>query len=137
MADRGLPIVQLFFPCESATLDLADESWVLKRPLHAVAVPLGDGFPFHLDELSLYAQLIYGVGPFNLSVQFVDQESGTVLATSRPIQRSFTAGNRAAATEEVFQLRNLTFPRPGVCEFRFLANHTELQGGVAVLRVLG
>jgi hypothetical protein len=137
MADRVLPIVQLFFPCESATLDLVDEKWLLKGPFYAVEAPTDLAFPFQVGELFLYVQLLYGVGTFNLAIQFVDQESGVILATSGPIQRIFSAANRSSVTEEVFELRNLTFPRPGVYEFRLVGNHTELQGGIAVLRVLG
>jgi hypothetical protein len=125
------------FPCESATLDLADEKWLLKQPLHAVELPAGKAFPFRVQELWLYVQLMYGLGDFNLSIQFADRESGVVLGSSDVIQRTFDASNRTQAVEEVFRLRGLVIPRAGVYEFRLIGNHQPLPGGVAVLRVSG
>lgn len=137
MADRVLPLVRLFSPCQGAILDLADEQWMLKRPLHGVELPAGTQFPYRERVLWLYAQLIYGVGDFNLSVQFVDQESNTVIGTAKPVRRSFDGGNRGRVTEEVFCLKRLMFPQPGLYEFRLIANHFPLPDGVVLFRVMG
>ena len=135
MPDRVAPIVPLFFPCESATIDLSDEKWVLKQPLHLVKLPNGAVFPYRVHEIWLYAQLIFGLGDFNLSIQLVEPDSGIVLGKSAVIQRTFDAENRSITTEETFRLRGITFPRSGMYELRLIGNHDTLPGGVAVLRV--
>ena len=135
VSDRVAPIVPLIFPCEFATLDLADEKWQLKQPLHFVRLPDDKSFPFRVDEFWLYAQLMYGLGEFNLSVQLIEQESGIIVGRSEVIQRLFDARNRWKAIEEVFRLRGMVFPRSGIYELRLIGNHQVLPGGVSVLRV--
>ena len=137
MANRVLPRVRLFFPCDSAILDLADDKWVLKNPWHAVALPAGAGFPFRVVEIALYAQLTDGVGEFQLSVQLRHTESQTILGKSLPTPREFVGGGQLAVVEEVFLLSGVPFPRADLYEFNLLANHQLLEGGTAHLRVFG
>jgi hypothetical protein len=124
------PIVRLFFPCEDATLDLEDESWTLKNPLHTISLPPG---ATGVKELWLYAQLTEGVGTFNLSVEMRTEEGIRIGKGSPPSSRSFPGG--VAVVEEVFHLVNVPFARPGLYEFVLLANHAELEGGKSYLRV--
>jgi len=131
MANRVLPKVRLFFPCDSATLDPADNKWVLKNPWHTVGLPPGASFPFRVVEIWLYAQLTDGIGDFQLSVQLRDSESQTILGTSPPTQREFVGGNQWAVIEEVFHMTMIPFPRANLYEFKLLANHAELEGGMA------
>jgi hypothetical protein len=135
VANVVLPIVRLFFPCEEATLDLNDEKWLLKNPLHTVEMPPGVQANFVVDGIALYAQFTGGVGSFNLSVQLVDDSSGVVLGVSRP-PISFHMPGGSDIFEEVFEMPPLRFPHPGVYQIRLIANHASLENGAAWLRVL-
>jgi len=63
VADIIKPVVHLFFPCDEAVLDLADEKWTLKNPWHTVAMPPGVTGNFVQEEIWLYAQLTAGWEP--------------------------------------------------------------------------
>jgi hypothetical protein len=136
MANQVLPIVRLFFPCDSATLDLADNKWTLKNPWHTVGMPAGLTERFIQPEIWLYAQLTDGLGKFNLVVEMRDSESQTIIGRSRPEPRDFQGGQQLLAVEVVFKMTNVPFPRPGVYEFKLLGNYAPLDGGSAFLRVL-
>jgi hypothetical protein len=99
----------------------------------ADAMPPGVTADFIQQEIWLYAQLTGGLGTFYLTVHLHD-ESGTRIGRSQPSSRDFPGG--LIAIEEVFHLINVPFDRPGVYEFRLLANHAELEGGRVDLRVL-
>ena len=134
MADIVKPVVHLFFPCDEAVLDLADEKWTLKNPWHTVAMPPGITANFVQEEIWLYAQLTGGVGTFRFSVQLRD-ETGRVVGKSKPSdERDLSGGNQVF--EEVFHLIRVPFDTPGLYEFKLLGNHAELEGGTAYLRVL-
>jgi hypothetical protein len=135
MANRVLPSVRLFFPCDSATLDPSDNKWVLRNPRHTVSVPSGVAFPVRVKEIYLYAQLTDGVGAFQLSVQLRRAGSDVILGRSPPSPTiEFVGGLQVV--EEVFHLIKIPFPRADLYEFKLLANHTELEGGTACLRVV-
>lgn len=133
MADIVKPIVRLFFACDEAILDLQDEKWTLKNPWCTVAMPPGVTEDFCQEEIWLYAQLTDGLGKFDLSVHLYD-ETGRRVGRSPPYPREFPGGS--VTVEEVFHLTEVPFDRPGVYEFRLLANHAELKGGVFTLRIL-
>jgi len=133
VADVVKPVVRLFFPCDEAVLDLADGKWMLKNPWHTVAMPPGVAGDFVQQEIWLYAQLTGGLGTFYLSVHLHD-EDGTRIVKSQPFARDFPGG--LIAVEEVFHLIDIPFDRPGLYEFKLLANHAELEGGTVNLRVL-
>ncbi len=134
MADIIKPVVRLFFPCDEAVLDLADDKWTLKNPWHTVAMPPSVTGNFVQEEIWLYAQLNGGVGAFRFSVQFRN-ETGRVVGKSKPSdERNLSGGNQVF--EEVFHLTRVPFDKPGLYEFKLLGNHADLEGGTAYLRVL-
>jgi hypothetical protein len=135
MADRVLPIVRLFFPCDDAVLDLQDMKWSLKHPWSTVAMPPGVRENFGQEFIWLYAQLVEGVGEFMLSVEMRDYETGQWLGRSRPEPWDFAGGDQLAVHEVVFEMVNVPFPRPSLYVFQVMANHAELEGGTAFLRV--
>jgi len=135
MADRVKPIVRLFFPCDAAVIDLADNKWELKNPWHTVAMPPGVTEKFGQKELCLFAQLTDGVGDFNLSVELRNFDSGIRLGRSNPEPWDFAGGDQLTVHEVVFKMTNVPFPTPGLYAFHLMANHAETEGGVAYLRV--
>lgn len=136
MAGRVVPTARLFFPCEEATRNTATGAWILTRPMHTAHPEPRGQFPFEVDELWVYAQLTDGVGKFNLTVQVLDYVTGTILVASRPEPREYTGGEQWRVHDEVFLLTKLTIPRPGVYEFRLLANHAPVSGGSSFLRIV-
>lgn len=136
MADRVPPIVRLFFPCDSAVLDLADLKWQLTNPWHTVAMPAGVREKFGQKVIWLYAQLTDGVGEFNLTVELRNHDTGEFVGRSRPEWWDFLGGDQLTVHEVVFKMTNVPFPTPGLYMFRLLTNHVELEGGIAYLRVL-
>ena len=133
MADVVKPIVRLFFPCDEAIFDIADEKWTLKNPWHTVAMPPGITANFYQEEIWLYAQFIGGVGEFYLSVHLMD-DAGQVVGRSKPSLWELAGGIQVC--EEVFHMTNVPFARPGLYEFKLMANHAEVEGGTVYLRVL-
>jgi hypothetical protein len=134
VADIIKPVVRLFFACDEAILDLADQKWTLKNPWHTVAMPPGVTGNFAQEEIWLYAQLTGGLGTFRFSVQLRD-ETGRVVGKTKPSdERALSGGNQVF--EEVFRLTRVPFDKPGLYEFKLLGNHADLEGGTAYLRVL-
>ena len=84
----------------------------------------------------LYAQLTDGVGDFNLSVELRNHDTGVQLGRSRPEPWEFVGGDQLTVHEVVFKMTNVPFPKPGLYVFMLKANHAELEGGAAYLRVL-
>lgn len=135
MADRVLPIVRLFFACDSAIIDLSDEKWLLKNPWHTLAMPPGVKEKFVQMVIWLYAQVTDAVGEFNLRIQ-LQTKDGFVLGASDVQPVVFPGTDRLAVFERVFKMTDVPFPRPDVYEFRLIANYAELEGGKFELRVL-
>ncbi len=136
MADRVLPMVRLFFPCEDAALDIESAAWILTEPLHTVWIPRESLGRFSVNDLWLCAQLTDGVGEFNLSVE-MRNEAGIRVGRSKPSRQAFPGGEQLAVLEVVFHLKDVPIHQPGIHEFRVVANHADdLHGGVVSLRVL-
>ncbi len=133
MADVVKPIARLFFACDEAVFDLADGKWTLKNPWHTVGMPPGVTKDFRQEEIWLYAQFTSGVGSFYLSVHLLD-DAGLVIGRSPPVLWELSGGNQVF--EEVFQMTRVPFARPGIYEFKLMANHAEMEGGTFYLRVL-
>lgn len=136
MANRVLPVVRLFFPCDQAVLDLTDMKWSLKNPWHTVQMPPGVSEKFAQRELWLYAQLTGGLGDFNLAVELRDGDTGARIGRPSQPERFEFVGGRLTAVEVVFKMVNVPFPKAGHYVFKLLANHAELEGGTSELRVL-
>ena len=136
MANRVLPVVRLFFACDSAVQDLADEKWSLKNPWHTVQMPLGVTKKFGQEVIWLYAQLTGGVGDFNMTVELDDFDTDTRIGEpSQPEPWAFVGG-QLPAVELVFRMDRVPFPKPGLYVFKLNANDAELEGGTSELRVL-
>ncbi|MBX9627317.1 MAG: hypothetical protein K2X82_26175 [Gemmataceae bacterium] len=135
MADRVKPVVRLFFPCDDAVIDLADGKWMLKNPWHTVGMPPGVREKFGQRLIWLYAQLTDGVGEFDLTVELRNYDTGERLGRSKPERWDFAGGDQLTVHEVVFKMENVPFPTPGLYVFQLMANHAELDGGAAYLRV--
>ena len=144
MADRVPPIVRLVLPCDDASLDLADEKWVLKNPWAAVGVPPGERFPFRLADAWVYAQFGEGVGTFELAIQVRhvrDDGSRRTVGSGGVTRLTLPGGNALVVYDMVFHLRRLPFRGPGLYEFALIADAGEggawepLAGATAVVRV--
>lgn len=133
MANVVKPIVRLFFPCDEALLDLDDQKWTLKNPWHTVAMPPGITGNFIQEEIWLYTQFTGGVGTFDFSVHLMNEE-GLVIGKSKPSRWELSGG--IEVFEEVFRMTHVPFVRPGLYAFKLMANHAEIEGGTAYLRVL-
>jgi hypothetical protein len=134
----NLPVVRMLVACQDVVVDLADGSWVIRRPYHTVWMPPGVTKNFGQRELWVYAQLSDGLGEFSLGVEFVpfdpSRPSPLVLGRSEPERRHFV--DRLEVHEVAFRLRNVAIPKPGQYEFRLLAGGKVLENGTAYLDVL-
>lgn len=135
MADRVLPVVKLFFPCDEATYDPSDEKWVVRHPYFTARMPEGVTENFGALEVWLYAKITDAVGDFALVVEMYNEAGGRI-ARSAPVARHFPGGGQLDESDEVFVLRRVPFRKPGIYRFKLLANHAETQGGTVDLRVL-
>ncbi len=136
-ASPGLvrPTVRLFFTCDSAVYDLADDRWELKNPWHTVWMRRGVRRKFGVKKLTLYVQVSGGLGDFDISVVLQYLTGKVVLGRSDPQRASFAPDERLVVTELTFDMTDVPFPRPDTYEFRLMAGGEQLEGGSALLRV--
>jgi hypothetical protein len=126
MANVVLPKVRMFVPCLGISLD-PSALRTIYGPLHTIRMPPGIDKNYEVEELWFYVVLTDGVGTFRLSVEMRSVED-IVLAASQPRPVTLVGG---------LQLESAPFPRPGVYEFRLIANHAHLDdGGTAFIRLL-
>lgn len=136
MADRVKPIVRLFFACDAAVIDLADERWMLKNPWHTVWMPSGVRGGFGPRVIWLYAQLTDGLGDSNLTVELRNYDTGERLGRGEPERWDFDGEDRLTVHEVVFKMTNVPFPVPGLYVFQLMANLAVMADGTVYLRVL-
>ena len=73
MADQIRPVVRMLLPCESAICVFDDEAeewkYLITAPWSTVMLPPNASFPFRPVRLSLYAQMMQGVGKFQIHAE--------------------------------------------------------------------
>src|SRR5688500_11216236 len=121
MANVVLPKVRLFVPCMS--LDIGPGKPVtIHSPLHTIRMPPGISEKYVVDAIWFYVVLTDGVGAFRLSVEMRNDED-VVLQKGKPALHQFRGGGQLEAHEVPVSMSPVPFPRPGMYEFRLLANH--------------
>jgi hypothetical protein len=135
MANVVLPKVRMFIPCLGVVLE-PNRPCAIHSPLHTIRMLPGVSKNYLVDELWFYVVLTDGVGTFRLSVELRGDE-GIVVARSEVRTIVFAGGKQLDMQEFPIHMAPVPFARPGIYEFRLLANHAHLQeGGTALLRVL-
>jgi hypothetical protein len=135
MANVVLPKVRMFIPCLAIDLE-ADKPVTVYSPLHTIRMAPGVTEKYLLNEMWFYIVLTDAVGTFRLTVELYDMEE-IVLRKSKPEQVAFVGGAQLNLKEMRVQMKAAPFARPGLYEFRLIANHAHLEdGGTALLRVL-
>ena len=137
MANQILPVVKLFVVCEEVSFDTESAGYVLRIPLHNVALPGDTTFPFEWDRLDCYAQLSDAVGTFRFAVEVLPEAADTVLYRSSPVELMFPVRGRIMVFEQHFRLTDVRFPRPEVYRVRLVCNHAPLPNAEATIRILG
>jgi hypothetical protein len=135
MAKVVLPKVRMFIPCLAIDLE-PGKPRTIHSPLHTIRMPPGVSEKYLLDEMCFYVVLTDGVGTFRLSVELYGMDD-IVLAKSEPEQVAFIGGAQLSVKELRVPMALVPFARPGLYEFKLIANHAHLEdGGTALLRVL-
>lgn len=135
MANVVLPKVRMFIPCVSVDLE-PGRPRTIHSPLHTVRMLPGVTQNYLVDELWFYVVLTNGVGTFRLRVEMRSEED-IVVRMSKLQTVVFPGGQQLEAQELRIHMELLPFARPGIFEFRLIANHAHLEeGGTALLRVL-
>ncbi len=97
-----------------------------------VAPPEGDGYPFRIERLFVYAQLWGDVGEYSVRIRFVrielqgyDEEievqlgdDGEARVYPMPTHRPVTVGDRNRIEEFAFAIGPVPFTAPGLYEFQ-------------------
>ena len=129
MADGSQrPTVRLFVVCADAVLLLSADGeplgghWEIANALHTVWMQPGYMSQV-VPRLSVYAQLTDGHGRFNLGVtveelDLADPRRDRLVGWSDP--HPVELDDPWEVTEEVIELRDIPFPRPGQYRFRLL-----------------
>jgi hypothetical protein len=149
MADQVRPVVRMLIPCENAIVVLDEETdlwqYVLTAPWSIVMLPQNTSFPFRPVQMSLYAQLVQGVGEFDIHAEMrrvrlnIDGTLSAiekVLGRSASLQVTCSENERLLVTEVAFDFSGAPFGQTGVYEFRLMANYAELPGVRALLNVV-
>jgi hypothetical protein len=139
MADRVLPKVSLIFPCSEAVYDLDPEWWTLSDPWTVVLYPPGVHGNFDVPGFAVYAHLTDGVGEFELHIEMrylPEREQPVLVGRGSATRIEFPGGDQLLARDMVFEMRNVPFDRPGDYEFSIWANHVQLPGSAARMRVV-
>jgi hypothetical protein len=135
MANVVLPKVRMFIPCVSVVLELG-RARTIHSPLHTIRMLPGVNQKYLVDELWFYVVLTDGVGTFRLKVEMRGEED-VVVRTSKPQTVFLPGGQQLDAREVRVRIEQVPFARPGIYEFRLVANHAHLEdGGTALLRIL-
>ncbi len=135
MANVVLPKVRMFIPCVGVDLE-PGRPRTIHSPLHTIRMLPGVSKNYLVDALWFYVVLTDGVGTFRLSVEMRGAED-IVVATSKPLAIVFPGGQQLEAQELRICIERVPFARPGIYEFRLVANHAHLEdGGTALLRIL-
>ena len=135
MANVVLPRVRMFIPCLGIDLEPGVVR-TIHSPLHTIRMLPGVNQNYLVDELWFYVVLTDGVGTFRLSVEMRGDED-TVVKRSEPRTLVFAGGQQLEVNELPLRMAPVPFRRPGIYEFRLVANHAHLEdGGTALLRVL-
>jgi hypothetical protein len=135
MANVVLPKVRMFIPCLAVDLE-AGKPVTIHSPLHTIRMAPGVTEKYVIDEIWFYVVLTDGVGTFRLSVDLYGMEE-IVLGKSEPEQVTFSGGAQLGVEELRVPMESVPFARPGLYEFKLIANHAHLEdGGTALLRVL-
>jgi len=142
-AARVPPTVRLIFACDSVAGDGAGNI-VVQNPRTHLRLPAGATFPFQVPRLSVYFQLVEGLGSFDVAVEMwrlVDDGTRRYVGTS-PLIRSigFTGPTRMIPQPRVEVLAPARFRAPGMYELRVVEvtadGSTPLGGMKAILRVM-
>jgi hypothetical protein len=135
VANVVLPKVRMFIPCLGVGQE-PGSGVTIHTPLHTVRLPAGVIGNVLLTDLWFYVVLTDGVGKFRLSVE-VRGTDDIILGKSELHQVTFVGGDQLSVKEISLYLMSLPLARPGLYEFRLVANHVHLEdGGTALLRVL-
>jgi hypothetical protein len=135
MASVVLPKVRMFIPCLAVELG-SGKPVTIRNPLHTIRMAPGVTAKYILDEMWFYIVLTDGVGTFRLSVELHGMDD-IVLSKTEPELVTFVGGSQLIVRELRIPMKSVPLARPGLYEFRLLANHAHLEeGGTALLRVL-
>ena len=135
MANVVMPKVRMFIPCLAVELG-AGTPVTIRNPLHTIRMAPGVTAKYILYEMWFYIVLTDGVGTFRLSVELHGMDD-IVLSKTEPELVTFVGGSQLIVRELRIPMESVPLARPGLYEFRLLANHAHLEeGGTALLRVL-
>jgi hypothetical protein len=135
MANVVLPKVRMFIPCLAVDLG-PGKPVTIRSPLHTIRMAPGVTAKYILDEMWFYIVLTDGVGTFRLSVELHGMDD-IVLSKTEPEKVTFVGGSQLNVRELRIPMESVPLVRPGLYEFRLLANHAHVEeGGTALLRVL-
>ena len=140
-----IPNLNLFFPCEDASVNVSHTTgdlqygwWEIRKPLYHVHMPAGITKGFGTPELCVYYQLSNGAGDYNLLVEFyqldlAEPKKTKKLMWSEPI--TVHCENELAVIEDIVVLKKVPFPKPGQYQFVMKESGQVLPGGECYLRV--
>ena len=133
-----LPTARISVVCRAAVPN-ADGSWTLHEPLSTITPNRGGKKGYRLPSVWVYSQLSDGDGVFNLSVEMWTRDTGSLFEKA-PVVRSDvtrqTFPHRLTVVEYGVEFTEVPFPRPGLYEFRVLADGRAVGDNPAFLRVL-
>jgi hypothetical protein len=125
----------MFIPCLAVDVE-PGKPVTIHNPLHTIRMAPGVSAKYLLDEMWFYVVLTDGVGTFRLSVELHGVDD-IVLRKTEPEKVTFVGGSQLNVRELRIPMESVPLTRPGLYEFRLIANHAHLEdGGTALLRVL-
>lgn len=112
MATSVVPLTKGVYLCDDALEDQVNRKVHLLGVFNALRPQPSISFPYRLNQLCVFAQLVGGVGDAPIHVEVVQGKTDLVIYTYPEQHLNFPT--RQTTVSACFRIRNLSFPDPGV-----------------------
>ncbi len=111
MASVVMPVAKSIYFCDDILPDAARNKLLIVGMFNAVRVPEGAAFPYKLEKMSIFAQLIGGIGDVPIRLDIVRAATGQILYSTGP--RLLPFRNRQTTVTFTLRLSPFVIPAPG------------------------
>src|SRR5436309_105505 len=112
MASALVPLGKIVYVCDDVVQDTVSGKLTVIGAFNTLRPPVGQGYPYHLGRLCVFAQLAGGHGPATVEVKVVDASTGNEVLGSPAHTGNFPGGHVIVTI--LIRLLDCAFPAPGI-----------------------